>query len=218
MKLNKNQRFMFITHRTVDYTEVDEIRMLLEGGCSWIQLRMKNTLNLAVAREAVALCQAYNAETICCLNDDVEMALACGASGVHIGKNDMPLSQAWELVEKQGRKESFIIGVTANTFEDIQQAVAGNASYIGLGPYRQTTTKEKLSPLLGLEGYKKIMQQYKDARLDIPIFAIGGIEFDDIPSLMQTGISGVAVSGAIIRANDPTTETRKFLNIITENE
>lgn len=217
MKIKDCQRLMFITHRTIDYTEIDEIRMLLEGGCAWIQLRMKGTLNLDIAREAVALCRTYNAETICCLDDDVEMALACGASGVHLGKNDMSLSQAWELAEKQGRKDSFIVGATANTFEDIQQAVSANASYIGLGPYRQTATKEKLSPILGLEGYKKIMQQCKDARLDIPIFAIGGIEQEDILPLMQTGISGIAVSGAIIRANDPIAETRKFLNTITEN-
>lgn len=205
---------MFITHRTPAYTEVDEARMVLEGGCSWIQLRAKGTLDIATAREAVALCRAYNPDTLCCINDDAAMALAAGASGVHLGKNDMPVEKACELASGYGRDNGFIIGATANTFEDIRQAVLKGASYIGLGPYRYTSTKENLSPVLGLEGYTEIIRKCREANIRIPVYAIGGIEPEDVKPLLKAGADGIAVSGSILKAADPVGQTRRFLNEI----
>lgn len=88
-----------------------------------------------------------------------------------------------------------------------------SANYIGCGPFRFTTTKKGLSPILGLEGYRSIMQQVKEAGIDIPIVAIGGITADDIPALMQTGISGIALSGAILRADNPMEMVGRILRI-----
>lgn len=104
-----------------------------------------------------------------------------------------------------------IIGATANSFDDIRMAVAAGADYIGLGPFRFTTTKAKLSPVLGLEGYADIMQKCRLEGINIPIIAIGGILADDMAQIMATGVSGVAISGAILNAADPIAETRKFL-------
>ena len=101
-----------------------------------------------------------------------------------------------------------------NTFEDIVEADRQGASYIGLGPYRFTETKKNLSPILGLEGYKRIMEQCREAGLKIPIFAIGGIRYEDIAPLMSTGITGIAVSSAITQAPDPVKEMERFCLII----
>ena len=132
-------------------------------------------------------------------------------------EEDIPVSEAWKKTDEfLTSDETFYIGATANTFEDIKRAVEQGASYIGLGPFRHTETKKKLSPVLGLEGYQKIIQQCKDAGYNIPIFAIGGICLEDVGALMQTGITGIAVSGAIINADDPVEETRRFINEINK--
>ena len=107
-----------------------------------------------------------------------------------------------------------IIGGTANTFEDIREHFHASANYIGLGPFRFTTTKEKLSPVLGIDGYRRIMQQVREAGIDIPVVAIGGITSADVSALMQTGIAGIALSGAILRADNPAEEINRLRAII----
>lgn len=212
-------RLMFITHRTDKHTELDEIKMVTEGGCSWVQLRMKENPDLEVAK-AVSRFTQFDCQTACtcCLDDDLEMAFKAGIHCVHLGKNDMPVSEAWRRIIEKGQEELFLVGATANTFEDILKADREGASYIGLGPYRYTETKKNLSPILGLEGYRKIIGQCREAGLEIPIFAIGGIEFEDIAPLMETGIEGIAVSGAIIKAENPVEETRRFIREINKHK
>lgn len=206
---------MFITHRTARYTELQQIQMVMEGGCDWVQLRMKEGMDRATAQAAKALTAN---RSCCCLNDQVEMALEVGCDCVHLGKKDMPIAEAWRMIrERQGTKR-FLVGATANTFKDIVEANRQGASYIGLGPYRFTQTKKNLSPVLGLEGIRKIMAQCKEAEIQIPIFAIGGILFEDIAPLMQTGITGIAVSGAIIDAADPIQETGRFIQEILKHK
>ena len=212
-------RLMFITHRTNKYTELDEIKMVIKGGCNWVQLRMKDNLNLEVAKEVSHFTLFKGGlDCVCCLDDNLEMAIKAGIHCVHLGKNDMPVSEAWRIIIEKGLDDLFLVGATANTFEDILKADREGASYIGLGPYRFTETKKNLSPVLGLEGYQKIMEQYREAGLKIPIFAIGGIQFEDIAPLMETGIEGIAVSGAIINADDPVEETRRFIREINKHK
>ncbi len=207
----EESRLMFITNRTERYTEQQEARWALEGGCRWIQLRMKDNPSWDTALELARLCAPYQARL--CIDDDVQMALASGAAAVHLGKDDMPIPEAKARADKSGRT-GFLIGATANTFEDICRAARQGASYIGLGPFRFTRTKKKLSPVLGLEGYKRILGQCREAGMTLPVYAIGGIEAGDIPALMKTGITGIAVSGAIIRAKDPARETEKLIEAI----
>ena len=156
-----SNRLMFITHRTPKYTECDEVRMAIQGGCSWIQLRMKDGIYEDTVRKCATIC-AEECERIVdfCVNDDLEAAVTCGATACHLGKNDMPLDIAWEVLrDKLDSNAIFYIGATVNTFEDIRLAVERGASYIGLGPYRFTGTKKNLSPILGLDGYRKIIAQ-----------------------------------------------------------
>ena len=142
--LEIGKRLMLITHRTEHYTEYEEAEMFLQGGGRWVQLRMKQGLDLEMTKRIATLCAKYDA--LFCIDDDVQMALACSASAVHLGKNDMPIAEAKAIVEAANPEKPFWIGATANTFEDIKKAARQGASYIGLGPFRFTQTKQKLSP------------------------------------------------------------------------
>lgn len=200
----------FISHHTERYTYLDGIRLVLEGGIRWVQLRMKDATDtdfLRVGAEVRKLCTAYHATFI--IDDRVELVGELGADGVHLGKNDMPIREARRILGPEA-----IIGGTANTFEDIREHFHASANYIGLGPFRFTTTKEKLSPVLGIDGYRRIMQQVREAGIDIPVVAIGGITSADVSALMQTGIAGIALSGAILRADNPAEEINKLRAII----
>lgn len=197
----------FISHFTEQHTYLDSIRLALEGGIKWVQLRMKDATEdeiISVGTEVRRLCDQYGATFI--IDDHVELVHKLKADGVHLGKNDMPIAEARNILGKD-----IIIGGTANTFEDIAAHYQATANYIGCGPFRFTTTKKGLSPTLGLEGYRSIMQKVKEAAIDIPVVAIGGITAEDIPDIMQTGISGIALSGAILRAENPIEEINRIL-------
>lgn len=199
----------FITHFTDQYTYYDSARMALEGGCRWIQLRMKDSSMDEIEKEAIrlqALCKEYHATFI--IDDHVELVKKLHADGVHLGKNDMPIAEARKILGKD-----FIIGGTANTFEDVKYHYEAGADYIGMGPFRYTTTKKNLSPLLGLQGYAAILSRMKKEGVNIPVVAIGGITKEDIPDIMKTGVSGIALSGTILRADNPVEETRSIMNL-----
>lgn len=206
----------FITHTNERYDYLDGVRMALEGGCRWIQLRMKDASEeevLKAAKSTRKLCRKYGAVFI--LDDYVELVERTGADGVHLGKNDMPIDKARRLLGKDK-----IIGGTANTFEDVKRIYSAGADYIGCGPFRFTTTKKKLSPILGLDGYRRIIEQMNTYGINIPIIAIGGILLQDVSDIMQTRVSGVAVSGAILNANNddtPVTTMKRFINKLKSN-
>ena len=168
------------------------IHHALDAGVQWIQLRMKNAdektyiLNGLAARD---LCDQYKATLI--INDHPGVARECYADGVHLGLTDMSIGEARRIM---GNK---IIGGTANTWEDVLKRHQEKVDYIGLGPFRFTPTKEKLSPLLGLEGYRNIVEKTSGLENAVPIYAIGGIEGNDVEAIVQTGVHGIAVSGLI---------------------
>ena len=161
----------------------------------------------AIAIKVKELCGQYGATFI--IDDRVELVKKLKADGVHLGKNDMPISEARNILGND-----FIIGGTANTFDDVKAHYLSGADYIGCGPFRFTTTKKKLSPILGLEGYRSITGQMKDEGINLPIVAIGGITIDDIPEIMQTGVTGIALSGTILRAENPVEETSRIKSLI----
>lgn len=199
----------FITHRRGQYDELSGARAVLEGGCRWVQLRMKDASPdeiIATGRPLARLCRDFDATFI--IDDHVALVGELDADGVHLGKNDMPVAQARKILGSDK-----IIGATANTLDDMLAAVEAGADYIGLGPFRFTTTKEKLSPVLGLDGYRRIMSEFRRSS-DLPVVAIGGITAEDLVDIMATGVTGVAVSGALLSADNPATTTRHFLTTI----
>ena len=200
----------FISHYTDKYSYLDSIRLALQGGCRWIQLRMKDATDdevRPVAIEAQKLCKQYGATFI--IDDRVALVKELQADGVHLGKNDMPIAEARRLLGPD-----YIIGATANTIWDVKAHYAAGADYIGCGPFRFTTTKQKLSPVLGLDGYRRIITEMRAAHIDIPIVAIGGITKDDIPAILATGITGIALSGTVLRAANPIEEMKHLTNIV----
>lgn len=200
----------FITHSNNRYGYVDGARLALEGGCRWVQLRMKEATEaefMAAAAEIGKLCKEHGATFV--LDDHVEWVEKTGADGVHLGKNDMPIDEARKILGNDK-----IIGGTANTFEDVERLYRQGANYIGCGPFRFTTTKKNLSPVLGLEGYQHIVDQMKSHGINLPIVAIGGILESDIKSILATGVSGIAVSGGILNVENPAEEMQRFLKLV----
>ena len=199
----------FITHFTEQYSYLDSVRIALEGGCRWVQLRMKDVDEAhlySIALQVQQMCQKYGATFI--IDDHVEIVKKVKADGVHLGKHDMPIPEARKILG-----DDYIIGGTANTFEDVKAHYEAGADYIGCGPFRYTTTKSNLSPILGLDGYRHITTRIKEAHINIPLVAIGGITETDIPELMQTGISGIALSGSILRAKNPIEEMKNIIKL-----
>ena len=199
----------FITHQNDCIGYAEGAKMALEGGCKWIQLRMKDATDdevRSVAAEIQPLCKQN--EAIFLLDDRVELAPKNShADGVHLGKNDMPVDEARRVLG-----EEFIIGGTANTFEDIERLASQGADYIGCGPFRFTTTKKNLAPVLGIEGYRDIIENMRRAGIDIPVVAIGGITASDIDDILATGVKGIAVSGSVLTAENPVAMMRTLIN------
>lgn len=188
----RTEILQFITHTDAGLEEA------MRGGCRWVQLRMKEVSDYEFAKTAekvLQLCQKYGSTLI--FDDRVHLVKPLGADGVHLGKKDMPIYEARKMLGP-----SKIIGATANTEEDISEAYNAGADYIGLGPFRFTTTKKGLSPILGLYGYHRLMTYCRENRITVPVVAIGGIGHDDIVDLRNTGVSGIAVSGLIHNSSD----------------
>ena len=199
----------FITHKTDLYSYEESAELALKGGCKWIQLRIKDVSDEEVepvAYRIQELCKKNEATFI--IDDRVELAKKLKADGVHLGKNDMPLNEARKLLG-----ESFIIGGTANTFEEVKNCYRSGADYLGIGPFRYTETKKNLAPILGLDGYRHIIKCMEKEMIRIPICAIGGIRYEDVSDILRTGVQGIAVSGCILNAKSPEEEMYRMLHI-----
>lgn len=208
MKLEKIQ---FITHYNSKYNYLESAIMALESGVRFVQLRMKDASIdelLIMGKLIKKECDKYNALFI--IDDYVELVNEIGANGVHLGKEDMPIREARKILGKDK-----IIGGTTNTYEDIVKHYKDGADYIGLGPLRFTNTKQGLSPILGLDGYKDIINKCKANNIDIPIYAIGGIRLEDIEGLQSTGVYGLAISSLILESEDAS-KTIKEINLIIQ--
>ena len=206
-----NYKLQFITHHTNRYSHIDCARIALEGGCRWIQLRIKGTSDKVLEETALAvqkMCRAHGATFI--VDDNVLLAKRIGADGVHLGKSDMPISEARKILG-----EDIIIGGTVNSFEDIATTLQTTApDYFGCGPYRYTTTKQNLAPILGIEGYSEIVRKMRMHHINIPIVAIGGITKSDIPAILSCGADGIALSSGILSAENPINEMVEIADII----
>ena len=124
----------------------------------------------------------------------------------------MPVDEARKLLGAE-----YIIGGTANTMDDVERLYKAGADYIGCGPFRFTTTKKNLSPVLGLDGYRDIVNNMRRKGISLPLVAIGGILPSDVREIMNTGVSGIAVSGAVLNAAEPVGEMERFCGLIKSN-
>ncbi len=203
-------RLQYITQEDIpNKTHAQLTEQACQGGINWIQLRVKNHTSTwkEDAFETQQICKKYNATFI--INDNPQLAKEINADGVHLGKQDMHPTDARALLG-----DDFIIGGTANNINDIKKLVEAQVSYIGLGPYRFTTTKKKLSPVLSLEDYIEINTYLKSINCNIPIIAIGGIVSDDIPTIFKNNIYGIAIASVISKSKHPTETAQSFVQMI----
>lgn len=183
---------MCLTQDGLPLSHVEQTERLCAAGARWIQLRAKGLaaapwLELAVS--VVQICRRFGA--VCIVNDSVEIALAAQADGVHLGALDMDWREARRLIGPDR-----LLGGTVNREADVRRALdCGCLDYAGVGPWRFTTTKRNLAPVLGPSGVSALV-----AQLDgLPVWTIGAIGAADLPAVRATGAAGVAVSSALFR-------------------
>ena len=188
-------KIQYISQGATALQQLGAIKSALDAGCSWVQLRFKNAPEkevLELALQVKKVIEGYNCTYI--INDYPQIAKETDADGIHLGLGDIPVEEARAIIGPDK-----IIGGTANTLAHVMQRCKEQCNYIGLGPYRFTATKEKLSPILGLDGYTTIMKKLQKLDIATPVYAIGGIKEEDLPPILETGIYGVALSGLITR-------------------
>ena len=189
----KVPKIQYITRDDKQYSHAEQARLMFSNNISWVQVRMKDATDEEIveeAREALQYAKEFNGTLI--INDSIEICKAVGAHGVHLGLKDISIDEARQLLGSEA-----IIGGTANTLSDVLSQYRKGADYIGLGPFTFTETKKNLSPILGLEGYRNLTVKLNEIGLQIPIVAVGGITYNDIEEILNTGINGVAMSGTL---------------------
>lgn len=202
------EKLQYISQGNTRQEQELHIRKALDNGIQWVQVRWKNAPEnelIHLCEISKQLCSEY--QSVCIINDHVHLAKEIDADGVHVGLNDTAVEEARLILG-----ENKIIGGTANTLSDVIRRINEFCDYIGLGPLRFTTTKEKLSPVLGFEGYQKIIDGLREQSIDVPkVFAIGSVTSEDILPLQEIGIYGVAVSGLITKQPAIINELKKVM-------
>lgn len=200
----------FITNTEAAATPAEQVKGVIAGGCRWVQIRMKNASDEEISRvveDVKPLC--LETETFLILNDRVELAKKLDVGGVHLGKTDMLPSKARLLLGPAA-----VIGVTANSINDVKAVRSLDIDYIGMGPYADTRTKKNLAPILGLEGIRNLCTEMEQLEINISHVAVGGIGLADVVPIMEAGSNGIAVSGAIAFADDISKATSEFLSAL----
>ena len=200
----------FITNTNSKTSVTDQVFAVIEGGCRWIQIRMKDASDEEIKKVIDAVKpKCIETGTFLLLNDRVELAKELNVGGVHLGKDDMPVSKARMLLGAAA-----VIGVTANTYADVAAVSNLDIDYYGLGPYAETQTKKNLAPVLGLKGIRDICYEMENNNILIPHVAVGGITIEDVLPLLEAGVNGIAVSSAIANAEDIVKATKNFLDLL----
>ncbi len=209
MERKRIARLQPITNEGSSLSILEQVEAFCKGGARWVQLRIKKPDEKGfheIALRAREITERNDCALI--LDDRVEMVKEVEADGVHLGEKDMNPDKARNIL---GQKA--LIGGTADRSERVEE-LAPLTDYIGCGPFRNTRTKKALSPILGLEGYRQIMEGIKEKGIRTPILAIGGIQKSDISELLRIGVFGIAVSSNITEAKDPVRRTADLLEAL----
>ncbi|MHC9088194.1 thiamine phosphate synthase [Tenacibaculum sp. IMCC1] len=201
----------YITQGKTPEEHIENVQRACASGAEWVQLRLKNLdpkTILETAQKAREITSHFQTRLI--INDYYKVAKEIKADGVHLGKTD-----TCPLKAKEYLGDLYIVGGTANTLEDCKMLLEKKVDYIGLGPYQFTETKKNLSPVLGTTGYQMLLEELKTTT---PIIAIGGITIEDVSEVINTGVYGVAVSGAITQNFNSIPTFHKILKAPSTNE
>lgn len=200
----------FITNENSSVAPSRQILEAIEGGCRWVQIRLKDASDDDIRKLFDEIKdKARETDTTIIINDRVNLVKELGeqgVAGVHLGLKDMSPLEARQMLGP-----SAIIGVTAHSYDELAGYKGMDIDYVGVGPFAHTATKKDLAPVLGLEGLAEIMLRAKNEGLQTICVAVGGIKLEDVKPLLEIGMNGIAVSGAIANASDIKEETKKFL-------
>lgn len=192
-------------HFQQQFSHVELARLACAGGADVIQFRQKEGTireRLAMLLDVAAVCKASGVQLI--VDDHLDLALAVGADGFHVGQDDLPVETARAIIEHHDGS-TCLIGATCTTTEQARHAASAGADYIGFGPVFPTTSKANPASVKGLAGLAEAC-----AAVSIPVIAIGGITVERIRPVLETGAHGVAVMSAVVMAQDPRNATEQF--------
>ncbi len=183
------------------YAQAELARQAIIGGADTIQFRQKHGTLRNRLHEAQAVAEACHAAGVPLIVDDyIDLALAVGAAGVHLGQEDFPIDQARSITPN-----GFIIGATVTNVGQAHAAEDAGADYLGFGPVYPTQSKDNPASVKGLDGLTEVCQA-----VTIPVIGIAGITADRIPAVLAAGAYGVAVMTAVSCARDPVIATRSL--------
>ncbi|RZK37970.1 MAG: thiamine phosphate synthase [Pedobacter sp.] len=192
------EKLHYITHDLPNLTHIEQTQSACEAGAKWIQYRClsKSDDELLADINAIAeICDDWGTTLI--VTNHFHLNGKADIQGFHIEDINADFNALRKLVG-----DDITLGASSNTVENIIRFANDGADYVSLGPFAPTETKPNDSPQLGIEGYSTAMDKLKSLQIEIPILAAGGIKIYDVEALMQTGIFGIAVSGAIYSADD----------------
>jgi len=184
------------------------VREALAGGAPTIQLRLKS----ASARELLEAAQTLmpivrSAGALFIVNDRLDVALAAGADGVHLGPDDLPVKDVRRVADaRSGVADTFIVGYSTDTTDEAARAEAEGADYLGVGAVYETANKSDAGDVIGLKGLRRVVKA-----VSIPVVAIGGITPERAPAVAKTGACGSATIGAVMSAAEPAEAVRELL-------
>ena len=180
---------------------VDQTEAAIRGGVTMVQLRAKHLTDLelfSLAQKMRSVCSRHGVPLL--LNDRVDIALAVGADGVHLGVDDLPIEAARSI-----GGSVFVVGFSPETDDHVRMAASRGADYLGIGPVFGTATKTDAGSALGIEQFA-----HRCAIADLPVVGIGGIQSSNFRNVLEKGAAGVAVVSAILQADDAESAARQL--------
>jgi len=202
--LNKINLYLITNSKLTRKSVIDDAKAAVKAGVKIIQYREKEKSTKEMIEEAKKIkyiCDENN--VIFLINDRVDVALAVDADGVHLGTEDMPYNTARKLLKEK------IIGLTVHNIEEASEAEKAGADYVGISPIFETKTKLDAGPAAGLQLIKDVKR-----KINIPFVAIGGINLENLKSVLEAGAKSVVAISAIVTKNDVEGECKKFIKIM----
>lgn len=207
------EKFQYITHDIPHLSHVEQVLLACEAGAKWIQYRCLSKNDEALLKDIKAIaeiCDDWGTTLI--VTDHVHLNGKADIQGFHIEDMDADFIALRKLVG-----HDITLGGSANTVENLIRLARDGADYVGYGPFADTETKPNNYAHLGIEGYQHVVSALKAQAISIPLLAVGGIKTYDVEALMQTGIYGIAISGALNFAGDFIEAYQDFYNLVKES-
>ena len=200
-------KFHYLTQDLAFRSHAQQTEIACKAGANWIQYRCLSKTDeelIAELHQVASICDDWGSTLI--LTDHYHLLDKVDAQGVHMENMNADFTMIRKLISDEKT-----LGASANSIEDIKRAQAsGVVDYIGCGPFARTNTKPNSYPLLGIGGYKSIVEDMQQEQIDIPVLAVGGVAIGDVENILSTGVYGIAVSAAVNLTEEPGLALKEF--------